>query len=308
MRGFLNFRFDLTTLRLFMAVAEEKNIAKAAKRSNIAASAISKRVLDLETELRTPLIERRRVGVELTVAGVALYGHCRHVFTYLERLNSEMCSYATGAKGLVRISGNASAVVLWLPAAVKTFIKKHPDIVLSLQEEFSHRTVELIRDGMVDVGIIGAAADVKDLRVVDYRTDRLVIMASVNHPLAAMDGVYVEDTLSYNHLGLDQGASLHNELLEAAKNISEPLRLSIRVKSFDALRHLAQQDIGITILPESCVRPYEAMLGIKAIPLLNDWANRTLRLCYRDGAENSKPVALVIEELVGKGGVDGVPG
>ena len=62
-------RFDLLSLQLFVAVCEEQSIAKAADREHIAASAVSKRISDLEVRLNTPLFHRSSKGLELTAAG-----------------------------------------------------------------------------------------------------------------------------------------------------------------------------------------------------------------------------------------------
>ena len=68
---------DFTTLRLFLTVAEERSIGKAAEREHITAPAISKRIIDLEQSLGVTLFERQNVGVTLTPAGTALVAEAR---------------------------------------------------------------------------------------------------------------------------------------------------------------------------------------------------------------------------------------
>jgi DNA-binding transcriptional LysR family regulator len=75
-------RFDLDTLRLFLAVAQEKNIARAADKGHIAASAVSKRINHLERELETSLFRRTSTGVALTAAGEMLVHYARSVFAF----------------------------------------------------------------------------------------------------------------------------------------------------------------------------------------------------------------------------------
>src|SRR5215208_78715 len=79
-------RIDLTSLQLFVAVCELGSIGKAAEREFIAASAVSKRLSDLEATLDTPLLYRHTRGVDLTPAGESLLHHARSVLFSLEKM------------------------------------------------------------------------------------------------------------------------------------------------------------------------------------------------------------------------------
>ena len=79
-------RIDLTSLQLFVAVCELGSIGKAAEREFIAASAVSKRLSDLEATLDTPLLYRHARGVDLTPAGESLLHHARSVLFSLEKI------------------------------------------------------------------------------------------------------------------------------------------------------------------------------------------------------------------------------
>jgi len=86
--------FDPVTLRLFVAVCEERNIARAAEREAIVASAISKRIGAIEQELGVALIRRGRRGIEPTAAGEALLRHARDVLGAMERMYAELSEFA----------------------------------------------------------------------------------------------------------------------------------------------------------------------------------------------------------------------
>src|SRR4051812_2978148 len=83
-------RIDLTSLQLFVAVCELGSIGKAAEREFIAASAVSKRLSDLEAALDAPLLYRHARGVDLTPAGQSLLHHARSVLFGLEQMQAEL--------------------------------------------------------------------------------------------------------------------------------------------------------------------------------------------------------------------------
>src|SRR5215213_11729610 len=86
-------RFDLLTLKLFIAVVEEQSIARAAERENIVPSAVSKRISDLEADLKVSLIQRHNRGIATTPAGNALLRHARSVLRDLGQLEGELVFY-----------------------------------------------------------------------------------------------------------------------------------------------------------------------------------------------------------------------
>src|SRR3982751_165433 len=126
-------RIDLTSLQLFVAVCELGSIGRAAEREFIAASAVSKRLSDLEATLQTPLLYRHTRGVNLTPAGESLLHHARSVLFSLEKMQSELSEYADGGRGHVRIHANISAIVQFLPEDLGVFTRAHEAIKIDLE-------------------------------------------------------------------------------------------------------------------------------------------------------------------------------
>lgn len=291
-------RFDLVTLRLFLAVAEERNIARAAAREHIAASAISKRIMDLEDDLHTVLFRRHQRGVDLTPAGQALFQHAKSLFSILGRILGELSEYANGVRGHVRISANTSSIVEFLPEELSSFISAYPDIRIELHEQNSAPTVRLVRDGVVDLGIIASSVSTGDLKTLPYHTDRLCLIVPADHPLAERRSIRFEETLRYDHVGLHEDTSIHTLLKDSASETKQRINFKVCVTSFDALRRLIQTRIGLGVLPEACVRPYETQMGLRGVPLSDAWATRTLCICVRSSDSLSLPARLVINHLL----------
>ena len=151
-------RIDLTSLQLFVAVCELGSIGKTADREFIAASAISKRLADLEAILDTPLLYRHTRGVDLTPAGESLLHHARSVLFSLEKMQGEFSEYADGMRGHVRVHASISAVVQFLPEDLGAFIREHDGVKIDLEEHMSTEVVRAVREGAADLGICNASA------------------------------------------------------------------------------------------------------------------------------------------------------
>jgi DNA-binding transcriptional LysR family regulator len=146
-------RIDLTSLQLFVAVCELGSIGRAAEREFLAASAISKRLSDLETAVDTALLYRHSRGVTLTPAGESLLHHARTVLFGLERMQGELSEYAEGVRGHVRVHANISAIFQFLPEDLGTFARMHSQIKIDLQEHLSPEVLHAVQEGATDLGI-----------------------------------------------------------------------------------------------------------------------------------------------------------
>jgi DNA-binding transcriptional LysR family regulator len=174
-------RFDLTDLRLFIAVVEAGSISKGANAAHMALASASARVSGMEAVLGTALLERGRRGVMPTPAGRALLGHARIVTAQIERMRGDLGAFASGLKGHVRLLSNTAALVELLPAAVRVFLTAHPDVDVDIEERTSADIVGAVAEGRAEFGLI---ADSADLETVTVAEDRLVVLLPSQHPLA----------------------------------------------------------------------------------------------------------------------------
>ncbi|WP_322050611.1 LysR substrate-binding domain-containing protein [Paraburkholderia bannensis] len=275
------FHYDLQTLRLFAVVAELGSLTKAAERTHMTLSAVSKRIAELERSTGCTLLIRQPRGVELTPAGKGLLAHARQVVERVNRLANEMSDYATGVRGHVRMWANTSAIVQFMPRDVRNFLDDNPSVKITLEERLSGEIVEAVMSGDADIGIFADNVPAPDIQKAVYRRDKLVLLVPNDHPLAPHDSVAFVDTLDYEYVGLNEGSSLLARLLAAAFSAERTLKVRIQVSSFDAICRMIEQGLGIGVLPEAAVRNEILAAGLRPVQLLDDWADRTLYIGTR---------------------------
>lgn len=139
--------FDPISLRLFIAVCEERNIANAAKREAIVPSAVSKRISQMEDEAGVQLLERGRRGVMVTAAGEVLCRYARESLQLLDRMQAELGAFANGVQGHVRVFASKSAVAQVLPEDISLFAKRYRDVRVSLEEREIWKSCAVSRKG-----------------------------------------------------------------------------------------------------------------------------------------------------------------
>lgn len=291
-------RPDITSLALFIRVAELKSITKAATASHIALAAASRRIAQLEDQLGVHLLFRSARGVELTPAGTALLLHAREMMSRLDSMRVELSDYAKGGKGLVRMQANASALAQYLPADLASFFTAHPQIKLSLEEERSTAIVEALLAGRTDVGIVmEGAADASTLQLFEYRTDVLGAVVPRKHPVRARR-VPFRELLDQDFIGLESNTVISQLMLAEARQHEMPLKLRIEVKSFDVVLRMIQAGLGIGILPEAAARPFAAPMGLRLVSLSDAWAQRRMFVACRQYSSLAAPARLLVDHLV----------
>jgi DNA-binding transcriptional LysR family regulator len=277
-------RIDLTSLQLFVAVCELGSIGRAAEREFIAASAISKRLSDLEATLGTPLLYRHTRGVDLTPAGESLLHHARSVLYSLEKMQGELSEYADGVRGHVRVHANISAIVQFLPEDLGAFRRDHEAIKIDLEEHLSTEVLRAVHEGAADLGICHAPDNGSELQSLAYRYDRLVLIVPAGHPLARVGAVAFADSLDHDHVGLHTNSSIYVATRQAALDAGRTIKLRIHVTGLDAMCRMIENGLGIGVMPGHAFELMRGGIGqrLVSIELTDPWARREIRLVARD--------------------------
>ena len=279
-------RIDLTSLQLFVAVCELGSIGKAAEREFIAASAVSKRLSDLEATLDTPLLYRHSRGVDLTPAGESLLHHARSVLFSLEKMQGELSEYANGVRGHVRVHASISAIVQFLPEDLGAFIRQHAEVKIDLEEHLSTEVVRAVQEGTADLGICNSANGTGELQTQPYRGDKLVLIVPRGHDLCGKDAISFSAALDYDQVGLHSNSSIYLAMQKAAAAVGRTIKLRIHVTGLDAMCRMIHNGLGVGVMPQ---RAFELMHGpgtqaskLQSIDLLDGWAARQIELVARD--------------------------
>jgi len=183
----------LRTLRIakhfpfFLAVAEEQNLHRAAERLNIAQSALSRRISDLERELGdTVLFERQARGVAITEAGRLLAEDVRRILLDIEEAGRRVQRVARGDLGTLGIAFSEAMVRRpLLPAVLRRFRQEHPEVDLRATPLTSDAQRTRLRSGEIDIGfVIEEAGDREDFASMRVGMDRFVLVVPAGHRFA----------------------------------------------------------------------------------------------------------------------------
>lgn len=290
---------DLKTLRLFVAVCDHHNIARAAEAAHIEPSAISKRIAQLEADVGVPLLERSRRGVAPTGAGLALLEHARSVLFTIERIGSDVAAFGGGLRGRVGIYASASAIAETLLDDIASFMSEpaNANIRVDVEERQSHDLVRQLREGVASIGVCWDNVDLQGLQHRAYRRDRLALAVHPDHPLAGKRSIAFSETFEYEHVGLPPTTAVHSMLQRAAASVGATLSYRVIVSSFDAGFRVVAAGLGISVVPEEVAATYRKVFSVNTIPLTDEWADRRFVVCFRSFDQLQPAAQRVVDHL-----------
>ena len=288
-------KFDLIDLKLFCEVADAGSITGGAARAGLALAAASTRVRNMEAELGAALLTRSRAGVVLTPAGRTLLKHARSILGQSARMREDLSAFAGGLSGEVRLLANTNALTEFLPEPLSLFLAAHPQVSVDLEERLSDEIVGLIAEGAGDVGIVAGTVNMGRLKTFPFRSDRFVVVAARDHPLAERPQMAFVEVLDFDIVGLERSSSLQRFLVAKAAREGRPLKARIQLRSFDAVCRLVAAGVGVGVVPRTTARRAAQTMDIAVIDLADDWALRELTIVVR-AEETLRPFAQALVE------------
>ncbi|MGF6571270.1 DNA-binding transcriptional LysR family regulator [Paraburkholderia sp. GAS333] len=287
-------KLDLTSLRLFVAVCQEQNIARAAEREFIASSAVSRRIAEIEAVIGLPVIQRQSRGITVTPVGETVLRYALAIIGNIEQMSAELSRFSSGAKGRVRVVANLSSIVQFLPEDVAAFGRAFPEVSIELEEENSADVVRIVDEHGADFGICNPVAGSEAFEQVPYRQDRLAVLVPGGHRLAAAQRVAFDDLLDDSFVGLRSESALTRLLTQQAAVAGRQLDVKIRVSSLDALCRMVHAGLGIAVVPEQVGLLYVNALDVRVLSLSDAWAVRRLVMIFKARDQLSASAAALV--------------
>lgn len=290
-------RYDLVSLSLFVAVAEEQNLTRAARRKHLAVSAVSKRIAELEQQIGTPLMLRLPRGIELTPAGHSLLFHARQVFRNLDQMEEELSDYVAGVRGHIRIFTISAALMHYLPRAISQFLTHYPHTDIDIEEHTGIGVVQGLLQGDADVGFFSSWTPASGIEVWPWQHDQLSVLVWQGHPLAERSSLQLADCMDEKIIGPHRESAVSHILDREARKLGKALNIGLRVSSFVSMAELVTQRLGIAILPVNEIAQTRNNDALKCIPLNEPWAKRELYVGVKSYALASPSVKAFIENV-----------
>jgi DNA-binding transcriptional LysR family regulator len=278
---------DLLQLEHFLAVAEEGTFTRAAERVGRTQPAISQSIKKLEDELGQPLFTRDLHDVALTEAGKALVDYARKMVRARDEAMRLLGSLKHLSTGTLNIAAHESAAVYLLPAALRHYLRRFPDIKVGIYRSRLAEIPRQVVDREMHVGFVKEEPPFKELTCVQVHTDQMVLVASPNHRLARRTDATIKD-LEGEPFVLHRLCSMtEQKILKLFEQHHIRCRIVAEVRSFENIKSLVEEDVGLAIVPNLTVRQELSAGRLVRVPLPELNIPRQTFMIYREHGHHS---------------------
>jgi DNA-binding transcriptional LysR family regulator len=245
---------DLGQLSYFVAVAEEGQFTRAAKRVSVAQPAVSAQVRRLERELGEALFHRDRRAVTLTTAGEALLPHARAALAAAERGRDTIASLRGMLHGRLRV-GVAGPVDHRLTEAFGAFHRAHPAIEIAIANQHNEPLLDAVAHGEMDAAVVGLGAHAlpPGVRAHVVAVEPLVVAVRPGHPLGRRATITVGELRTHPMITLTRGSGLRAVLERACREAGFTPWIAAETGELDSLVDLAAEGLGVAVVPRSAI-------------------------------------------------------
>src|SRR5579863_2984734 len=186
---------DLDQLHTFLEIVRLKSFSKAAQTCYRTQPAVSAQVRQLEQELGAALFERLGTKISLTTAGRIFAEYAEQILDLRRRAQDSINELERVPRGELVIAANEATCIYILPGVFAEYLKKFPNVQLSVDRSYGSRVVEAVMDNLADFGITQLPIQEKKLQVVKIHSDEIKLLVPPRHRLAEQGRVMPADLL-----------------------------------------------------------------------------------------------------------------
>jgi LysR family hydrogen peroxide-inducible transcriptional activator len=278
----------LTELKYIVAVAREKHFGHAAEACFVAQPTLSVAIKKLEDELGVVIFERGGTEVSVTPLGAQIVAQAERVLEQTAAIKEIANQNKDPLSGPLRLGIIYTIGPYLLPSLVKTMIERVPQMPLILQENFTTRLIELLRQGELDAAIMALPFPEHGLNVLPLYDEEFVVALPRQHKWADRKQIDANELKSETMLLLGNGHCFRDQVLEVCPEMSrfstngDGIARTFEGSSLETIRHMVSSGIGITVLPKASIPDMNTRDGmVRYVPFIAPAPSRRVVIAWR---------------------------
>ncbi|GGC15379.1 LysR family transcriptional regulator [Oxalicibacterium flavum] len=295
----------LTELKYIVAVAREKHFGHAAEACFVAQPTLSVAIKKLEEELGVTLFERGGSEVSTTPLGAQIVAQAERVLEQTAAIKELAKQNKDPLVGPFRLGIIYTIAPYLLPPLVKTLIDRVPQMPLVLQENFTVKLLELLRQGELDAIVVALPFPDQGLVVQPVYDEPFVVAVPEHHAWATRKSVSSDELKSETMLLLGNGHCFRDQVLEVCPDVArfstsnDGIARTFEGSSLETIRHMVASGIGITVLPRGSVPDMQATDGmLRYIPFSDPVPSRRVVIAWRKSFTRGAAIDAVRDALL----------
>ena len=293
----------LTELKYIVALAREKHFGRAAEACFVSQPTLSVAIRKLEDELGVQLFERGTAGIQTTAVGDQLIEQAQKVLDEASLLKDLARQGRDPLAGPLRVGVIFTIGPYLLPWLVPQMIQAHPSMPMLLQENYTVKLLETLRQGEIDVLILAEPFDAQGLVTEPVYDEHFMVAVPRQHPWAKRRRIPSAELTQQTMLLLGSGHCFRDQVVEICPELSRFSQASSGIQktfegsSLETIRHMVASGVGITVLPQTaCPRSRDDGF-LCYIPFESPAPNRRVVLAWRKSFARPAAIEALKQQL-----------
>ena len=285
---------DYDQLNSFLEVARLQSFSLAAERIFRTQPAISAQIRLLEQECGEKLFDRSGKKVLLTPAGEILHRYATQMLNLHKEALQSIAELNRTPRGKLQIGANEATCLYVLPKTFAKFKQLYPLVQISIYRNFSHKILQKVHEGAVDLGIVTLPQTADNMEIVPVFRDEVAAVVPKDHVLAKKKSVTIEE---FSHYPLILPKTGHTRVMldRMLRDYRAHLQISMELASVETIKKFVGAGLGISLISRAYAQAEVAAGLLKLIPLEGQKLYRELGMIYRRDRHHSLPARVFID-------------
>jgi DNA-binding transcriptional LysR family regulator len=271
---------DFDQLATFVYVAKLKSFSRAGQKVFRSQSAVSAQIRQLEQAYHARLLDRSAKSVELTPAGEVLFEYAEKMLRLRDESVQFVADRGNVVQGPVMFGANEATCLYLLPDIFAEFQRRFPLVHISIYRNFSHKILQRVEDGSIDVGIVTLPTKSPNLKVHHIHRDRLRFMVSTRNPLAQRSKLTLEEVAS-QPLIFPRTGFTRQVLDKLFRPYRSRIHVTMELPSIGMIKRFVGADAGVSFISESFAKDQVKAGEVKLLTVEGVELYRELGLVYK---------------------------
>ncbi|MEP9408330.1 selenium metabolism-associated LysR family transcriptional regulator [Peribacillus frigoritolerans] len=284
-------------LKVFVTVIEQKNFSRAGDILNLSQPGVSLHIRNLENELGTKLIYRSPKQVQITEPGKILYRHAKQMLNHYETAKREINEFNNVVSGTMKIGASFTIGEYYLPKVLAEFAAQYPMVDIQIIISNSNDVIQGIRSNKLDIGLIEGETDYKDIDVIPFMNDEMIVVVPPDHPLSQMD--LIEGNMLHNQTWVlrEQGSGTRTYSDKLLSSLELNIKKTFIFTSIQGVKEAVMAGLGIALLSRMTVQKELKSNELKTFHLKNEPLIRPFSIVKKLDFEASKAMELFLRKV-----------
>lgn len=258
---------DIERARLFRDIAQARSVSKGAKLNGISQSAASQHIQDLEEQLGLALLDRTSRPLTVTEGGKLYLDLCRDVLRRQDEFQAALERMKAEVEGTVRIASIYSVGLSEMSQLEEEFSRRYPEAHLEVEYLRPEKVYEAVVTDRADLGLLSYPEATKEVTVLPWRQEEMVVAASPYHALAAKSEVLPEDLEGLDFVGFDEDLPIRRDIDRFLREYHVQVNLTLHFDNLQMIKEAVAHGEGVSIMPARVMEEEVAQGRLVPIPI-----------------------------------------